>query len=137
MSKMRGTDLIARMIAEMRTSAKRAGREVSQENLDQLAAIHRKLKQGHDTVEEAMRELASFVAEKDPGDGTDDPPSSSDGFVDNLPAAEAGIDTADARSRLAARGATRQRTMRRLPVRLFTRPDLYTVRGSSRTRCPR
>jgi hypothetical protein len=128
---MRGTELIMRMKTELQRSAKRAGREVSQENMDRLTAIHQKLAAGHDTMEEAMRELAAFVVEKASDDGTNDPPESSDGYVDNLPAAEAGVDTKDARSRSrsmgARRGDPRRHTAQRSARRLSTRVDLYHV----------
>jgi hypothetical protein len=121
---MRGSEFIARMIREMRRSAQRAGQEVSQANIDQLMAIHQKLKRGHDTMEEAMREFAAFLAEKDADDGTDDPPESADGYDDpmeGVAGAEkgAGIDTADARSR--SRTRVRASAWRHPPAY----PELY------------
>lgn len=118
---MRGTELIARMKTQLRLASKRAGREVSQENMDRLTSIHRKLISGHDTVDEALRELAAFVAEKSPDDGTNDPPDSSDGYEDNLPPVdgltEVGIDTADARARSMAAARSRGSTRTQLPSR--------------------
>lgn len=136
---MRGTEFITGMISEIKKSARRAGREVSQESIDRLSAIHQKLQQGHDTVDEAMRELAAFLAEKAGDDGTDKPPTSADGYSDPMADLAGtgtgnGIDTADARSRASAviRGASGARRQR--PVyRPSGRPELFTV-GNVRVR---
>lgn len=75
---MRGSEFIARYIETVQAEATRVGKQVSQKNLDRLTAMHDKLSSGHDTMDEAMRELASFIQDVSSGAGGD-----TDGDGDN------------------------------------------------------
>ncbi len=61
---MKGSAFVAGVITRARETATRAGKEVSQENLDRLQGIHDQLSTGHDTMDDAMRAMAAFIAEK-------------------------------------------------------------------------
>ncbi|HZC04422.1 MAG TPA: hypothetical protein VE338_02180 [Ktedonobacterales bacterium] len=93
---MRGTEFLARYIETMKSEATRVGKQVSQKNLDRLSAMHDKLSSGHDTMDEAMRELASFIDDVSSGAGGD-----TDGDGDN----PAGGDDPDGDGRAAAAAA--------------------------------
>jgi hypothetical protein len=75
---MRGSEFISRYIETATAEATRVGKQVSQKNLDRLTAMHDKLSGGHDTMDEAMRELASFIDDVSSGAGGD-----TDGDGDN------------------------------------------------------
>lgn len=107
---LRGSEFIAGVWREwsrrvQRRGQTRAGRELSQANLDALRALQAKLQGGHDTMGDAMRELANFLDEKVGTAGGNDSSAtliSQAGVGANLGSdvedgsGVAGVDTADA-----------------------------------------
>lgn len=92
---MRGSEFITRFTEQAKASASRAGKAVSQANLDRLAAMHDKLASGHDTMDEAMRELADFIDEMSASSNTSsgsNPGGQSPASDDAIPHTAAGDD---------------------------------------------
>jgi hypothetical protein len=111
---MRGSEFIRRYLETVQAEATRVGKQVSQKNLDRLQAMHDKLSSGHDTMDEAMRELASFIDDVSSGAGGD-----TDGDDDN----PAGGDDPDADGRAAAAAAAAGEPQVRTPAAVEIRAD--------------
>lgn len=75
---MRGSEFLGRYMDTVQAEATRVGKQVSQANLDRLTGMRDKLAGGHDTMDEALRELASFIDDVSDGSGGD-----TDGDGDN------------------------------------------------------
>lgn len=115
---MRGSEFLGRYMDTVQAEATRVGKQVSQANLDRLTGMRDKLAGGHDTMDEALRELASFIDDVSDGSGGD-----TDGDGDNP---EGGNDPDhDGRSRPAtpALSATPEAPDTRAPSTVEVRAD--------------
>lgn len=106
---MRGSEFLSRYIDTAQAEATRVGKQVSQANLDRLTAMRDKLSSGHDTMDEAMRELASFIDDVSSGaggdtDGDGDNPAGGDPDGDGRTAGEPQVRSAAASVEIRADG---------------------------------